>query len=165
VKIPHDLSYINSDKRTAHCSKCGANSCIVYKQVKPTRKCPDGRKWFCATGLFAPKPQRLKFRNIITPTVEANGRVIHHHSGKEARRWKELQLLEKAEEIRSLERQVPFHLVVNGVLICTYYADFTYSVRGRRKKVVEDAKGKLTDVYKLKKKLMKAIHNVEVIET
>ena len=93
---------------------------------------------------------------------------IKFDSAKEARRYGELKLLERAGQITGLEIQPSFRLVVNNCLICTYKADFRYTtdtphVRGLV--VVEDVKGMKTPVYRLKKKLMLAIHGVEIFET
>lgn len=91
-------------------------------------------------------------------------------SKKEAERWWELQLLERAGEIRDLQRQVRFELIPtqrtkSGKKVPpTYYiADFTYTTRAGQK-TVEDVKGIRTDVYKLKKKLMLYRHGIEIQE-
>lgn len=73
----------------------------------------------------------------------------------EARRWLELKAMQMAGEITQLERQVVFKLTAHEVLICKYIADFTYFNR-LGVKVVEDFKGKQTDVFKLKWKLLAA---------
>lgn len=55
---------------------------------------------------------------------------------------------------------------VNGVIVCRYWADFTYLENGVR--VVEDVKSKITrmqPVYRLKKKLVAAAFGVEIRET
>lgn len=83
-------------------------------------------------------------------------------STKEARRWAELQLMQRAGVISDLKRQVRYPLDVNGQPICHYVADATFQRDGRL--IVEDTKGVSTDVYRLKKKLMKAIHNIDVVE-
>ena len=83
-------------------------------------------------------------------------------SKAEAKRYSQLKLLERAGEIKNLELQPSYDLEVNGVLICRYVADFRYMVRGGQK--VEDVKGVKTPVYKLKKKLMKAIYNINIRE-
>jgi hypothetical protein len=59
-------------------------------------------------------------------------------------------------------RQQPFELI-EGV---KYIADFTYfdDTKGGEF-IIEDVKGFKTDVYKIKKKLMKHFHNVEILET
>jgi len=100
-----------------------------------------------------------KFRN--TPvTVEG----IRFDSKAEAKRWGELRLLERANQIRDLERQVTYRLEVNSELVSRYVADFRYFDRARSEWVVEDVKGVRTPEFKLKAKLMKAIHRIEVIE-
>lgn len=87
-------------------------------------------------------------------------------SQKEAARWKQLQLLEQSGRIRNLERQVMFDLVVNGTRICGYRADFVYEERnGWWRDVVEDTKGKRTNEYLIKKKLMLACHGIEIRES
>lgn len=82
------------------------------------------------------------------------------HSRREAKRHQELSFLEKAGKIDELKSQVPFRMVVNGYLICTYIADFTYVENGRL--VVEDAKGFITREFRIKAKLMNALHGIEV---
>lgn len=79
-------------------------------------------------------------------------------SKKEYRRWIDLNILLKAKKIFNLKRQVKFDLGV-----CNYYADFTYN--NGREKIVEDVKGFKTGMYKLKKKLMKQVHGIEIKET
>lgn len=83
-------------------------------------------------------------------------------SKKEARRYQELLLLEKAGEIKNLSRQVKFVLIPsqrdeNGKVVereCSYKADFTYEEEGGIKTVVEDVKGYRTKEYIIKRKLM-----------
>jgi hypothetical protein len=48
-------------------------------------------------------------------------------------------------------------------IISGFKADFVYIRDGQE--IVEDVKGRLTDVYKLKKKLMKACHQISILET
>jgi hypothetical protein len=84
-------------------------------------------------------------------------------SKKEARRYAELLLLQKAGLVRNLECQVSFPLKVNGVLVGTYVADFEYVENARQ--VVEDVKGMKTPVYNLKRKLMKAVYDIDIVET
>ena len=109
----------------------------------------------------APKPSKYLNRKTVVDGVTFD-------SAAEARRYGELKLLERAGQITGLELQPSFRLVVNNCLICTYKADFRYvtdtpHVRGLV--VVEDVKGMKTPVYRLKKKLMLAIHGVEIFET
>jgi hypothetical protein len=76
-----------------------------------------------------------------------------------------LKALERAGRCRNLELQVRFPLEVNGQKICTYIADFRYELErgeGLWEHIVEDAKGVETPEFKIKKKLMKAIHGIEI---
>lgn len=76
---------------------------------------------------------------------------ITFDSKREASRYCELKLLERAKEIKDLRLQVVFVLCA-GI---KYIADFTYwEVKNPEKLIVEDVKGVKTDVYKLKKKLL-----------
>lgn len=85
-------------------------------------------------------------------------------SKAEARRYSELKLLEKAGQIKDLALQPRYSLVVYGEKVCDYVADFEYRVPGRTFAVVEDVKGMRTPIYRLKKKLMRAIHGIEIQE-
>ena len=75
----------------------------------------------------------------------------------ESRRYKELKLLERAGVISELELQPRFLLQEgfkkNGKTFrkIEYIADFQYIEDGRL--VIEDVKGKETEVFKLKRKL------------
>lgn len=98
--------------------------------------------------------------------TEVDGLVFA--SKAEARRYGELRLLERAGKIAGLELQPRYRLVVNGVLIGTYVGDFRYeedTAEPFDPEVVEDVKGVKTPVYRLKKKLMKAIYGIEIRET
>lgn len=75
----------------------------------------------------------------------------------ESKRYKELKLLEQVGEISELELQPRFLLQEgfkkNGKTFrkIEYIADFQYIENGRL--VIEDVKGKETEVFKLKRKL------------
>lgn len=96
----------------------------------------------------------MKYKNIKT-----NG----YHSKKEAKRAFDLKMLEKAGVITDLKEQVSFDLIVNGMLICRYVCDFQYMKDG--KLITEDVKGYKDKVYRIKRKLMLAIHNIDIFET
>lgn len=107
----------------------------------------------------------MKYHN--SRTVVDN---IKFDSKKEASRYLELKMLEKAKKISNLELQVPFELVpaikINGRMNrkVVYVADFVY-LDENGKRVVEDVKGVKTEVYKLKKKLMAWRHKIDILET
>lgn len=98
---------------------------------------------------------------------------IIHDSQKEANRWQELKLMEKAGLIKDLKRQVKFTLIpaqytsLNGKrkLVereCYYKADFVYQEDGQT--VVEDVKGMKTRDYIIKRKLMLYILHIKIKE-
>ena len=107
-----------------------------------------------------------KYGNIRT---EVDG--ITFASRKEANRYGELTLMEKAGEIRDLKLQRVYTLISaqrdeNGKVIeqpLKYIADFVYKDREGRT-VVEDAKGLKTDVYKIKRKLMLCLYGIRIQE-
>lgn len=85
-------------------------------------------------------------------------------SRREARDYQTLLILEKAGKITNLRLQVRFPLEVNGVLVTTYVADFVYREVDTDMTVVADSKGVKTDVYKIKKKLMKLLRGIDILE-
>ncbi len=115
---------------------------------------------------------RSKYRAVPT-TVDG----IRFHSAKEARRYGELKLLQKAGTIRALVLQPSYPLDAFGVEcrpIGIYRADFAYelgyfvTVQGVRKEcwrgVVEDVKGFKTPLYRWKKKHVEAQYGIEIRE-
>ena len=105
----------------------------------------------------AQKAWKNKYR--AQPVVTEEGRFA---SKKEYADWCALKLREKAGLISHLERQVKFPLSVNAQLVTTFIADAVFFENGKR--VVVDSKGVQTPVYRLKKKLMRALLNIEVQE-
>jgi hypothetical protein len=93
-------------------------------------------------------------------TVCANEHL--HDSKLEATRCNALHDLQASGEISGLTMQPSFPIEIDGKLVCTYVADFAYFVSTCR--IVEDVKGMLTPVYRLKKKLVEAVHGVVVAE-
>lgn len=83
---------------------------------------------------------------------------IKFDSKKEARRYEELKLQENVGVISHLQLQPKFRLLDGfkhrGETIrpINYFADFSY-IDAEGNEVVEDVKGKKTDVYNIKKKL------------
>ena len=91
---------------------------------------------------------------------------ITFDSMKEANRYCQLLLMLKTGIISELETQPRYDIIHNGVKVCFYKADFRYMQDGAI--VVEDVKGckkgAAYSMFRLKKKLVKAFHGVEVIE-
>lgn len=104
-------------------------------------------------------PVKAKYRNIKT-IVDG----ITFHSKREAKRYLELQILQRSGSITELELQPSFQISIGGVKICKYIGDFSYTDQMTDRRVIEDAKGMRTREYILKKKLMKAVHGIEIIE-
>ena len=103
-------------------------------------------------------------------------------SKKEARRYRELMLLQSAGEIRLLRRQVPFELIpaqrepdtvgkrggkIKGKVLeraVNYVADFVYEDVHTGDMVVEDTKGMKTKDYIIKRKLMLWVYGIRIKE-
>ena len=122
-----------------------------------------------------------KYHNIKTKTFDG----IEFDSRKEARRWNELKLLERAKEISNLQRQVKYVLIPaqyetieryskkgdrlkDGTKLIerevAYIADFVYTDMKTGKTVVEDTKGVKTKDYIIKRKLMLYLHQIRIKE-
>lgn len=122
-----------------------------------------------------------KYYNVKTRT--SDGLVFD--STKEARRWEQLLLLQRAGKITSLERQVKYEIIPaqyetyerfskKGVRIkdgqrlverkVEYVADFVYTDAESGERIVEDAKGIRTKDYIIKRKLMFAVHGIRIKE-
>lgn len=106
---------------------------------------------------------------------------IRFASQKEARRYQELKLLERAGEVRDIELQPVYELdVIGGFVkdvrrtIGKYKADFRYRGRVRIcgeneitlewRQIVEDVKGFKTPLYRWKKKHVEAQYGITVVE-
>ena len=119
--------------------------------------------------------KKNKYSNI---KVEMDGETFD--SRKEARRYYELKLLEKAGEIKNLQRQVKFVLIPSQYeevidtkgkpkqkcieRECAYIADFQYQDAHTGELVVEDTKGVRTKEYIIKRKLMLSVYNIRIKE-
>lgn len=126
---------------------------------------------------------RSKYYSVKTRALD--GTVFD--SKKEARRWDQLCLMQKAGEITELRRQVPYELIPNqyetyerygkkgqrltdGVRLLErkveYVADFVYTITATGENVVEDTKSSATRTkeFIIKRKLMLAVHSIRVKE-
>ena len=100
--------------------------------------------------------------------VELDG--IRFSSIKEAKRYRDLKLLQSAGKIANLRLQVPYELAPKVKIAgdkrarpaIRFYADFVYQQEGRE--VVEDAKGMRLPMYKLKRHLMATVFGIHVQE-
>jgi len=103
-------------------------------------------------------PKRMKYRNIKT-VIDG----ITFDSKKEAAYYGTLVLLKKSGEVIDFELQPKYYLAINGVKCGFYKADFKVTWKSGVVRVV-DVKGMKTPIYNLKKKLVKAIHGIDIIE-
>jgi Protein of unknown function (DUF1064) len=87
-------------------------------------------------------------------------------SKAEAAEYARLNLRLLANEIYGLTLQPEFPLVVAGHKIAVYRADFSYFSRATGKRHVVDVKAgpTKTPVYRIKKKLVRALYDIEVEE-
>jgi hypothetical protein len=101
--------------------------------------------------------RRQKYNSTVTRD-EVSGKKFH--SKAEYEEYGNLLWRFAADEIRDLETQVRFHIMVNKNRICVYVADFTYLEKqgDEWKPVIHDKKGYKTEVFKLKWKLMEALY-------
>lgn len=117
--------------------------------------------------VFPEEKKPEKYHNVPT-----NVDGIKFRSGKEARRYQELLMAEKAGLISNLKVHPRFKIDVEGGHICDYIADFSYNEVEAGRLIVEDTKGKdkktgwdtRTEAYKLKKVMMRVINRIEVRE-
>lgn len=116
-----------------------------------------------------------KYHARPTDVWMPDGTVRNFASEKEAARFRELDLLQRAGQITGLRCQVQFELIPkqkradgNWEHPCTYVADFVY--RDGCKVVVEDVKGyddSKSAAYRLfaiKRKLMLMVHGITIKE-
>ena len=112
----------------------------------------------------SPEGERVSKYRAIPTTIDG----IRFASRAEGRRYQELRMLIKAGQITDLVLQPAFVLhVVNPAtgeitVIGRYLADFQYDTPQGR--VVEDVKGMLTPVYRLKKKHVEAEYGIQITE-
>ena len=118
--------------------------------------------WYSENGL----PKKRKYRNTTT-TVDG----IRFDSRKEANRFCELKLMQRAGEISELRRQVVFTLIPAQYVAgkCAerpvkYVADFVYVDNATGKTVVEDVKSDatVTPEYVIKRKLMLYRYEIQI---
>ena len=111
------------------------------------------------------KPKQQKYGNH---KVIVDGEKVAD-SKHEYSRLCELKVLQRAGEIKDLQTQVRYNLIP-AQKICgktergvSYIADFVYWTKDGQF-ICEDAKGHKTDAYIIKRKLMKLVHNIDVVE-
>ncbi len=110
---------------------------------------------------------RVRSKYGARPTMIDN---IRFASEKEAKRYCELRLLEKAGEIKNLECQPVLPLFVTRLStgerthVCNYVADFTYWDIRKGEQVTEDVKGMRLPLYRLKRRMVEAQYDCRITE-
>ena len=101
----------------------------------------------------------MKYHNRRT---EVDGIIFD--SVREANRYRELKLMERAGLIQDLQRQVRYELIpkCGKERACCYVADFVYQEGGIV--IVEDTKGVRTKEYIIKRKLMNWRYDIQITE-
>jgi len=115
-------------------------------------------KWIC--------PECLTEFKVKTKTCCEGATIIYCASTAEAKRYYDLVIMREAGEIRDLQTQPSYPVVVEGKHITTYRADYSYIDNQTCYLVVEDVKsGSVRDpVYLLKKALVEALYGFEIQE-
>ena len=101
--------------------------------------------------------KRSKYNNV---RVELDGHLFD--SQRECNYYIQLRMLLRANKISDLRLQVEYQLNEGGTHSLKYRADFVYWDNGVEK--VVDVKGFRTKVYLKKKRLMKKIYGIDLIE-
>lgn len=161
---------------------------IKVSDLPPRYQNQAARKYFAQSRAKAaktaqkPRERAGKYNNTKTFRNAAEGAKIKFDSKAEAARFDELMARQKAGLIRGLKLQPEYTLqeaftTTEGERIqaIRYRADFSYEEKVRFtneggsmeelwESVVEDVKGKKTDVYNLKKKMMQEKYGVTIRE-
>jgi len=92
---------------------------------------------------------------------------IEYDSTIEAKFSEYLDLLKNGNKIIDYKYHVVYPIEINGILICKYELDFLVKISSTETKHYDTkgfCKNTAYSLFRIKKKLMKAIHNIDVIE-
>jgi hypothetical protein len=106
------------------------------------------------------KADRRKYGNV---KIEEDGKTFD--SIKEAKYYGQLKLRKAAGEIKDFEHHVVYQIELNEQKIFKYEADFVVQYHDGTQTII-DVKSKATatlPVFNLKKRIIKAIYNVDII--
>jgi len=101
----------------------------------------------------------------VAPKTERTLDGIVFDSKREAARYADLKLAEKAGHIKNLVLQPEYPVQINGKHYCTYTPDFKYTEALTGKEIIEEVKstGTMKDAaYRLRKKAAELYHGVEI---
>lgn len=124
----------------------------------------------CKTGRAFPKgvaEGKIHKYRAVSDTREIDGKEVKFPSKKEAKTYDKLALMERAGRITELKVNAGLKPKIKYIFQTEpfnywYEPDFEYLENGI--KVVADAKGIRTAEYKRKKRLMKEMFDIEIVE-
>lgn len=117
-------------------------------------------------GKLVSSKQKKKYNKYGNRHVEIDG--IKFDSEKEGKYYTKLKMLKRAGEVKDFKLQVPFEIKVNKIYIAKYLLDFQVIYSDGTVEYIDikaktkEGKWITTDVFKLKKKLVEAIHKIEI---
>ena len=123
--------------------------------------------WFCirCTEEVEPNPEHSPKGHRKPSKCERCGDIAQFFpSQREYRRYRALRVLEAYGDIKDLELQPRYPMIVNQIKVGEYRADFRY-IEKDGSVVVEDTKGVVTQIYALKKKIVEAQYGFKIKET
>lgn len=109
------------------------------------------------------KPEPVKKSKYGNSKKEVDGIIFD--SEREARRYGKLKIKLKAGLIGLFRRQVEYELNPGGTHSLKFIADFVYRDSVTGEEIVEDCKGWRTREYIKKRRLMKKVHGIIILET
>jgi hypothetical protein len=120
------------------------------------------------TQIFLPIPPSVRRGRF--PVADKASRTIDgivFDSKKEAMRYSELLLLQRAGEIHGLEPQAAFKVFINQKHFCTFTVDFHYMDKRKNAAVYEEVKSSGTAkdaAYRLRRKAAELFHGIKITE-
>ena len=103
----------------------------------------------------------------VSPKAARTIDGITFDSRREATRYADLKILQRAGVIGKIELQPSFQVAINGSLFCRYTADFSYYCKETDRVVIEDVKstGTARDAaYRLRKKAAELAYRIKITE-
>jgi len=114
-------------------------------------------------------PNKSKFNVSESGQRTHKGKVYDSKAEMSYRRHLEKMALHNAPELKvvKIEEQVAYEIIINEVKICNYYLDFKVTYGDGRVSYVDVkgySKGNAYAIFRLKKKLVFAVHGIIITE-
>ena len=133
-----------------------------YKSMMGKRLSPN-TEWKPGKGPASHLRDNFGNKFNVATVVDRTYRGVVYHSKMESEYARYLDILLAGKRIASWEGQVSFDIILNGVLLSRYFCDFKVMLTNGTIEYHE-VKGYSTQLYQLKRKLVEAIHGVEIKE-